>query len=156
MAYWFTGFLKTLFILCIWILCSCLQTHQKRASDPITDGCEPPCGCWELNSGPLEEQSMLLPAEPSLQPFKQKNLKILLIFCPFWRLFFHIFDTEPQYVAQAGFNSWSFCICFLSAAYTSTHHMAYILKNMCYKEHLSSYKTCLFICAVVLWSWSQV
>jgi hypothetical protein len=20
---------------------------QKRASDPITDGCEPPCGCWE-------------------------------------------------------------------------------------------------------------
>jgi hypothetical protein len=30
-----------------------LQTHQKRASDPITDGCEPPCGCRELNSGPL-------------------------------------------------------------------------------------------------------
>ena len=32
---------------------------QKRASDPITDGCEPPCGCWELNSGPLEEQLVL-------------------------------------------------------------------------------------------------
>ena len=42
------------------------QTHQKRASDPITDGCEPPCGYWELNSGPLEEQSVLLIAEPSL------------------------------------------------------------------------------------------
>ena len=40
---------------------------QKRASDPITDGCEPPCGCWELNSGPLEEQSVLLPTEPRLQ-----------------------------------------------------------------------------------------
>jgi hypothetical protein len=26
-------------------------------SDLITDGCEPPCGCWDLNSGPLEEQS---------------------------------------------------------------------------------------------------
>jgi hypothetical protein len=25
-------------------------THQKRASDLITDGCEPPCGCWDLNS----------------------------------------------------------------------------------------------------------
>jgi hypothetical protein len=25
----------------------------------ITDGCEPPYGCWELNSGPLEEQSAL-------------------------------------------------------------------------------------------------
>jgi hypothetical protein len=43
----------------------CLQTPQKRASDPITEGCEPPCGCWELNSGPLEEQ---LTTEPSLQP----------------------------------------------------------------------------------------
>ena len=41
-----------------------LTSHQKRVSDPITDGCEPPCDCWELNSGPLEEQSV---AEPSLQ-----------------------------------------------------------------------------------------
>jgi hypothetical protein len=48
--------------------CSCLQTDQKRASDLITDGCEPPCGCWDLNSGPSEEQSVLLTAEPSLQP----------------------------------------------------------------------------------------
>jgi hypothetical protein len=28
-----------------------------RASDLITDGCEPPCGCWKLNSGPMEEQA---------------------------------------------------------------------------------------------------
>jgi hypothetical protein len=33
-----------------------LQTHQKRASDPIIDDYQPPCGCWELNSGYLEEQ----------------------------------------------------------------------------------------------------
>jgi hypothetical protein len=39
---------------------SCLQTHQKRASAPITDGCEPPCGCWELNSGALEAMSPTL------------------------------------------------------------------------------------------------
>jgi hypothetical protein len=38
------------------------------ASNLITDGCEPPCGCWHLNSGPSEEQSLLLSAEPSLQP----------------------------------------------------------------------------------------
>ena len=43
-------------------------TPQKRASEPITDGCEPPCGCWELNSSPLEEQSVLLTTEPSLHP----------------------------------------------------------------------------------------
>ena len=39
-----------------------------RSKDPITDGCEPPCGCWEWNSGPLEKQSVLLTAEPFLQP----------------------------------------------------------------------------------------
>jgi hypothetical protein len=61
-----------------------LQTHQKRASDPIIDGCKPPCGCWELNSGPLEEQPVLLTAEPSLQPdykvFKVQTLRIFNIY----------------------------------------------------------------------------
>jgi hypothetical protein len=32
------------------------------------DGCEPPCGCWDLSSGPSEEQSALLTTEPSRQP----------------------------------------------------------------------------------------
>ena len=47
--------------------CQSLQTHQRRASDPITDCCEPPYG-WDLSSGSLEEQPELLTAEPSLQP----------------------------------------------------------------------------------------
>ena len=38
-----------------------------KVSDSITDGCEPPCRCWELNSEPLEEESGLL-TEQSLQP----------------------------------------------------------------------------------------
>jgi hypothetical protein len=42
--------------------------RQKRASDSTTDGWEPSCGCWELNSGPLEEQPLLLTPEPSLHP----------------------------------------------------------------------------------------
>jgi hypothetical protein len=37
-------------------------------SDLITNGCEPPCGCWDSNSEPSEEQSVLLTAKPSLQP----------------------------------------------------------------------------------------
>ena len=37
----------------MWVHWHCLQTHQERASDPTTDGCEPLCGCWDLNSGPL-------------------------------------------------------------------------------------------------------
>jgi hypothetical protein len=36
----------------------------ESATNPITDGCEPPCGFWELNSGPPEEQSVLLTTEP--------------------------------------------------------------------------------------------
>jgi hypothetical protein len=66
------NFLKKiyLFILCISEHCSCLQMHQKRALDPITGGCDPPWSCWELNSGPLEGQPVLLTPEPSLQPCK--------------------------------------------------------------------------------------
>ena len=45
-----------------------MPAGQKRTPDLITDGCEPPHDCWELNSGPLEEQSGFLTAEPSLQP----------------------------------------------------------------------------------------
>jgi hypothetical protein len=57
---------KDLFISCMWVHCSCLQIHQKRVSDHTADGCKPPCGCWELNSGPMEEQSVLLTTKPSL------------------------------------------------------------------------------------------
>jgi len=75
---------KGLLILFIWVCCSYLQTHQKRASDPITDGCEPPCGCWELNSGPLEEQSVLLTAEPSLQPINSFNIWMYMCIFKEW------------------------------------------------------------------------
>lgn len=37
---------------------------QERASYPprtgVTGGCEPPCECWEQNSGPLQEHQVLL------------------------------------------------------------------------------------------------
>ena len=55
-----------------------MSTGQKKAPDLITDGCEPPCGCWELNSGPLEEQAMLLTTEPSLQPERKSFLRNVL------------------------------------------------------------------------------
>jgi hypothetical protein len=34
----------------------------------VTGSCEPLCGCWELRPGLLQEQLVLLSAEPSLQP----------------------------------------------------------------------------------------
>jgi hypothetical protein len=33
--------------------CVLLSIMFLHASGPIASGCEPPCGCWELNSGPL-------------------------------------------------------------------------------------------------------
>ena len=48
--------------------------RPEEAPDLITDGCELPCGCWELDSEPLEEQPVLLTTEPSLQPPKQYSL----------------------------------------------------------------------------------
>jgi hypothetical protein len=69
-------FLRFLFILYIWVHCRCLQTHRKRASDLITVGWEPPCGCWEMNSGPLEEQSVFLTSDPSLQSLKETNFYV--------------------------------------------------------------------------------
>jgi hypothetical protein len=64
----FLSFFFLKIYLCIMsALSACTPACQKRASDPIIDDCEPPCGCWEMNSGPLEEQSVFLITEPSLQ-----------------------------------------------------------------------------------------
>jgi hypothetical protein len=48
-----------LLILCMWV--HCLQTQWNGELDPVISGCESPCCYWELNSGPLEKQSVLLP-----------------------------------------------------------------------------------------------
>jgi hypothetical protein len=44
-----------------------------RMSNPgtgVIDRYDLPCGLWELNQDPLEEQLVLLTAEPSLSPRK--------------------------------------------------------------------------------------
>ena len=45
----------------VFCLCVCLCECVRYPGTEIMDSCELPCGCWELNPGPLEEQ-------PSLQP----------------------------------------------------------------------------------------
>jgi hypothetical protein len=75
---------KDLFILCLSALPAFILLCQKRASYSIIDSCEPPCSCWELNSGPLDEQTVLLTAEPSLQP--------------------HQFSFRGRLPSQPGFN----------------------------------------------------
>jgi hypothetical protein len=56
--------------------------HLKLELETIEDGCKLPCGCWELNSGPLEGQSMLLPLSIS-QPHPVVSLTTSLWGHPF-------------------------------------------------------------------------
>jgi hypothetical protein len=42
------------------------QKRVRSLETGVTDGCQVPCGCWELNLRPLEEQTVLLTGEPSL------------------------------------------------------------------------------------------
>jgi hypothetical protein len=55
----YTGDITSFFFLKIYLFIICKYTVAvfRRASGHITDGCEPPCGCWDLNFGPSEEQS---------------------------------------------------------------------------------------------------
>ena len=73
---WFF-FFKDLFIIIDKYTVSVFR-HQKRASDLITGSCEPLCGCWDLNSGLLEEQSVLLPRVISPAP-KETFLKYFFV-----------------------------------------------------------------------------
>ena len=52
---------------------------------------ELPCGCWELNSGPLEEHCVFLTIEPSPA--------CLFVFL----------ETDPFYIAQADLELMFFC-----------------------------------------------
>lgn len=49
------------------VLYASMPAQQRRALEPIIDGCESTCGFWELNWEPLEEQPVLLTFKPSLQ-----------------------------------------------------------------------------------------
>lgn len=50
----------------------CLLTPEEGIGSPktgVAGGCELPCGFWDLNPGPLEEQTLLLTAELPIQIF---------------------------------------------------------------------------------------
>lgn len=63
------------------VLSVCFRACQKRVSYVIIDDCQPPSGCWEQNSGPLEEQLIRLTSESFLQP-----LIVCLLYCGLYLL----------------------------------------------------------------------
>ena len=68
----FAYFLKRFYLFYVYdcfvcmFICTSEETIRSHGTTVI-DSCEPPCGCWELNSWPLEEQPVLLTSEPFLQ-----------------------------------------------------------------------------------------
>jgi hypothetical protein len=56
-----------IFILCAMVFCLHVCLYEGIGSH--VTGVKDKYECWELNLGPLEEQPVLLTAEPSLQPY---------------------------------------------------------------------------------------
>lgn len=76
-----TSFLRCVYFTCMSVSTACMSVCQvyagcqRRSNESIrssrigvTDGYEPPHGCWESNQDPLEEQPELLTTDPLLQP----------------------------------------------------------------------------------------
>lgn len=66
---------KKIYVYDFWSVCMSMSSamesragHQVSLGSGVTDGCEVPCGFWELNLGSLQEQSVLLASEPSPLP----------------------------------------------------------------------------------------
>ena len=51
-----------------------LRHTRRELWIPFTDGCEPPCGYWELNLGPL-----FTPVNPAYSGPAQSGLNIYLL-----------------------------------------------------------------------------
>lgn len=58
---------------------SCRAVLLNLAPDFITNGCERPCDCCELNSESLEEQAVFITAESPLLPIKKADLPLTIL-----------------------------------------------------------------------------
>jgi hypothetical protein len=71
---------------CVSAPCTCLVSMEASrvvgsTGTGVTDGCELPCGCWELNLGPLQEQPGYLAANPPPQYQVCKILWVRAMVC---------------------------------------------------------------------------
>jgi hypothetical protein len=92
-----------IFILCASVLWLhvCLCEGARSPGTGVTGWWKLPCGCWELNLGPLEEQSVLLTTELSFQPLDPTIYSCGVFVCSFVFIF-SLFGF--------GFSRWSFSV----------------------------------------------
>lgn len=76
-----------------------LEKDVVSLGTAATDSCELSCGLWDLNLGPLEEQSVLLTAVL----FLQSSNSLKLCFC----------------LVGFGFSASWFCVCFVSFCFVT-------------------------------------
>jgi hypothetical protein len=110
---------------CTWIL-HVPPACSTRGSPGTGNGCGSPCGCWELNPGPLLEQPMLLSTEISLQPFICKHVvqdgQDYICHCTYFRLASHcqwyLLALEVLRWLVSSVPRWLTGVCLLSAQVT--------------------------------------
>lgn len=83
----------------IYSTCNILSAGQKKASDILIDGCDPPCGCREFHSSPLEDHAMFLTAHTSICPSPAV-----------FSLYLFVFSRQGYYVAFCSCPGSSSCI----------------------------------------------
>lgn len=102
----------------VWTLClPGVHEGQKKALGPLelelhTDVCEPPCGFWESNPGPWEEQPLShlsIPAS-TCSLIQRNHLNLIWLFTEsmnFFSLFFlHWKQTDPFLIAIVPGTVW--------------------------------------------------
>lgn len=106
---WLPG--VALFLMCMSVLSLCTSVYyvctwcprrlEEEAESPrtvVSDSYGLPCGCWEFNLGPLEEQPALLVTEPSLQScFLVFEIFILFFVCVWlYELCVHVYHVNAD------------------------------------------------------------
>ena len=59
-------------------VCVCVCVTERERECQILE-LQAVCGCWDLNLGPGEEQSVLPTAQPSLQPPAKGFLRVTMV-----------------------------------------------------------------------------
>ena len=87
--------------------------HQKRVSDLITGACEPPCGCWDLNS-PKQTVLLQLSHLPAGKLMFLPVLEETVVWLPYrggqpllWEAeLVHTSSSAPKYTATREGSAW--------------------------------------------------
>jgi hypothetical protein len=100
-CFFFFDFLKNSFTL-VFCLLVCPCEGVRSPGTGIIDSYVLTFGCWDLNLGPLEEQPVLLSAEPSLQP-----VFIYLFICYYYFILFYFIGFSRQGFSVLPWLSWN-------------------------------------------------